>query len=550
MRVVTNPSSLPTPSSRLRFGMIALGVFTSGAVLLGMEIAASRVLAPFFGNSLFVWGALIGVVLTGLMVGYWVGGIAADRLPAAWLLVTSMTLGAIGVLLIPLLDQSILEFVVRWDPGPRLNPLIAAILLFGPASVVMAATTPIAVRLVVTSISTLGRTSGGLFSLSTAGSIVGTFLTAFFLIPSFGLDQLLAIAATTLAVVVLAIAATERLWLGTVAAGVVVVAGLIASFTLAPEQERRLSAAEATNWSPTRRERQAPSEPLEQASRALDAVYAKDTQYHRILVTEDGTNRYLRFDSSYQSAMKLDDPYASVFDYEPAMHLGLAYRPAAKRVLFIGLGGGSLPKQMWRDFPELQMDAVEIDKEVVTVARKYFALPDDPRIAVHVDDGRQWLQKNDDRYDLILIDAFYADSIPAHLATSEFLELAKKRLTPGGAMVTNIIGAVSGEQSRLFRSIYRTYRTQFATVEVHPVKDAPGPRDDSEIRNIILVATDSPASSPDFLKERWNEVLRTSPDAPDLTEPIASRRDGAIPVDDVPTLTDDYAPTDALLLVL
>ena len=129
--------------------LLAVGtaVFVSGAVLLGVEIAASRVLAPFFGNSLFVWGALIGVVLTGLAVGYWAGGALADRLPAPGLLLGVAGLGAALVLAIPLVDETVLEGVVSWDPGPRLNPLLAAVALFGPASVVLAAVTPIAVRL-------------------------------------------------------------------------------------------------------------------------------------------------------------------------------------------------------------------------------------------------------------------------------------------------------------------------------------------------------------------------------------------------------------------
>ena len=536
--------------SRRRLVVIGAGVFVSGAVLLGMEIAASRVVAPFFGNSLFVWGALIGVVLTGLMIGYWVGGLAVDRVPARWLLVSTMTLGALGVLLIPLLDGPILEFVVRWDPGPRLNPLVAATLLFGPASVLLAAATPIAVRLVARSLETLGRTSGGLFSISTAGSIVGTYATAFFLIPEFGTDQLLAIAATALALACIAVAASERVWPVAIAAAVLAIAGGVSIAALAPDETRRLSRAEATDWSPVTRQRATPSESLDKASRALDAVYAKDTEYHRLLVTEDDSNRYLRFDNSFQSGMALADPFASVFPYETVMQVGLAYRPQATRVLHIGLGGGSIVKRMWRDFPELQMDVVEIDKEVVGVAERFFALPTDPRIDVHVDDGRQYLLKNETRFDLIVIDAFFSDSIPAHLATREFVELLRGRLTPGGAVVANIIGATEGEQSRLFRAIYRTYAEQFPTLLVHPVGDRPGTGDDGDVRNIVLVATDGPRTERTSLQERWDALRRDHPGAPDLREAIEARLEAPVPTDDVPTLTDDYAPTDALLLVL
>ena len=111
---------------------IAVAVFLSGAVLLGLEITASRVLAPTFGSSLFVWGSLIGIVLTGLAIGYWAGGIVADRLPSPYLLVTVLTLGAVLVALVPVIDQTVLTWIVDWDPGPRLDPLLAAAILFGP----------------------------------------------------------------------------------------------------------------------------------------------------------------------------------------------------------------------------------------------------------------------------------------------------------------------------------------------------------------------------------------------------------------------------------
>ena len=151
---------------------IGVAVFLSGAVLLGLEIAASRVLAPTFGSSLYVWGSLIGIVLTGLAVGYWAGGVIADRLPTPYLLVGTLTVGAALVALVPVMDERVLEWIVTWDPGPRLDPLLAAAILFGPASVVLASASPIAVRLAARSLERLGRTAGRLFSVSTAGSIV------------------------------------------------------------------------------------------------------------------------------------------------------------------------------------------------------------------------------------------------------------------------------------------------------------------------------------------------------------------------------------------
>jgi spermidine synthase len=528
---------------------IAVAVFIAGGALLGLEIASSRVLAPFFGNSLYVWGALIGVVLAGLSTGYWLGGAIADRLPKPALLVGLLGTGGVLVLAIPFIDGWVLDRVVQWDPGPRLNPLIATILLFGVQSVVLGTVSPVAVRLKARSIEQLGRTAGRLFAVSTAGSIAGTFATAFWLIPELGTDQVLAAAAVALLLAAAGIALVERLV--PALALTLAVAGLSvgAVVSLAPESGATVAASQLQNWSPVYR-RQARGElggPEDEQS-GYKIVHTKDSQYHRIAVVDDDESRYLRFDSSFQSGMYLDDPYRTRFGYSDYLQLPFAYRPETKRVLYIGLGGGSAPKRTWRDFPDVHIDAVELDPEVVDVAYKYFQLPRDARLEVEVEDGRRFLVANDGPWDTIVVDAFYSDAIPFHLATREFLELARSRLAPGGTVVTNIIGAVRGPDSRLFRSMLRTYRAVFPTVAIHPVLDAGG-NDLEAIRNLILVSGESAAPSKEFLLERWREIRRRSPGAPDLTRAIRGRVDAPVSTEDVPVLTDDYAPTDALLLL-
>jgi spermidine synthase len=528
---------------------LALGAaaFTSGGVLLSVEIAASRVLAPYFGNSLFVWGALIGVVLTGLSVGYWLGGLAADRVPAPALMIAVMGLGAGSVLAVPLIDDSVLEAVVEWDPGPRANPLVAAVLLFGVPSVVLAAVTPIAVRLLARSVETLGATAGRLFAISTAGSIVGTFATAFWLVPELGIDQLLAFAAATLFLAATLFAVSERLWALGLAVAVALTVSTATAFSLAPETGGRLSASEARNWSPLYRRQGegARREPVDFGS-GVDVVYRKQSRYHQIAVVDEGDSRYLRFDSSFQSGMYLNDPYRTRFGYTDYLQLSLAYNPGARRILFVGLGGASAPKRMWRDFPELEIEVAELDPAVVDVARRFFALREDGRLKVTAEDGRRFLARRDDRWDAIIVDAYFSDSIPFHLTTREFLELVRSRLEPGGVVLANVIGSLRGEGSQLFRALWRTYGTVFPTVVVHPVLDS---ADDPEsILNLILVATDGAAPNRPFLTSRWRDIRGDHPRAPDLTRAIANRRLGPFPTDDVPVLTDDYAPTDALLL--
>lgn len=531
---------------------IGVAVFLSGAVLLGVEIAASRVLAPTFGSSLFVWGSLIGIVLTGLAIGYWFGGIVADRLPSPYLLISVLALGAGLVALVPVVDERVLTWIVGWDPGPRLDPLLASVVLFGFVAVVLASASPIAVRLAASSLEHLGRTAGRLFSISTAGSIFGTFVTAFWLVPELGTDQVFAVGAVTLVAAALVVALAVRLVPAALALSAALVGAIALTLVVAPAKQQ-LGGVAAQNWSPLYRQREARTPgALDPASiGALGEQFtvraARDTQYHRMVVADDSESRYLRFDSSFQSGMWLDDPYRTRFRYTDYLDLGLVHRPAAKDVLFIGLGGGSAPKRMWRDFPSIRIQAVELDPDVVDAAYRWFALPRGPRLAVDVDDGRRWLARDERRWDVIVIDAFYADSIPFHLATNEFLRVVRTRLAPGGVVVVNVIGALEGDESKLLRSLTKTYRSAFPTVLLYPVFETVADTNPAFTRNVILVATDSAAPSTAFLRKRWRAIREAAPTAPDLDRAIADRWARQVPFDDVPVLTDDYAPTDALL---
>ena len=279
---------------------------------------------------------------------------------------------------------------------------------------------------------------------------------------------------------------------------------------------------------------------------SLRVVYAEDTRYHRLTVAEDDDSRSLRFDNSVRSATYVDQPYRTRFRYTDFFHLGLAYNADARKVLHIGLGAGSSQKRTLRESPRLRLTTVEIDP--VVVAYRWFALPRDPRLRVEAGDGRRFLAANDARWDVIVIDAFFADAVPAHLVTQEFLELVRSRLAPGGVVVTNAIGAIAGRSSRLFRSIYKTYRSSFPTVLMHPAI-LEGDRGDGTFRNLILVATEKAAVQPGLLARRWEGIRAAAPLAPDLEQPILDRYDREIPVGDVPVLTDDYSPTDALLLL-
>jgi len=274
-------------------------------------------------------------------------------------------------------------------------------------------------------------------------------------------------------------------------------------------------------------------------------LFEADSIYHHIVVAEDRFARYLRFDRSFQSGMLLTAPFESPFLYAAYAHMGLIFAPQAKRVLVIGLGGASVPKRFWRDYSEMTVEVAEIDPMVVDVAKRFFAVREDPRLRIFVQDGRLFLRRTERRYDMIILDAFFAESIPFHLTTHEFYELARSRLSPNGVIVANLIGALEGPRSSLFRAMYKTYAEVFPGLYLFPV--ALRPYDDvNDIRNIMLVASAERKLTRSEIMERARQV------APrikfrEFLKYAGDYYDESISVDDVPVLTDDYAPVDTLI---
>jgi predicted membrane-bound spermidine synthase len=166
-------------------------VFGAGATLMGLQIVGSRVLAPYFGSSVYVWGSLIAIFLAALSVGYYAGGRVADRWPRAAVLATALSAAGLLILTLPLAARPVLEMFAGWDLGPRTSLLLVSIILFAPPSTLLGITSPFAIRLAARELATVGNVAGGIYAISTAGSIAGTLFTAFFLIPTFGVRTIL-----------------------------------------------------------------------------------------------------------------------------------------------------------------------------------------------------------------------------------------------------------------------------------------------------------------------------------------------------------------------
>ncbi|MDZ4179181.1 MAG: fused MFS/spermidine synthase [Coriobacteriia bacterium] len=521
-------------------------VFTCGAALMGMEMAAARVLAPVLGNSIYVWGSVISVVMVALSIGYWLGGQIADRFGAARILPVMVAGAALATVAVPFIASVALHPAASL--GPRLGALAASLSIFFVPSVLLATVSPLGVRLVAErGMHRIGRSAGGLYAVSTAGSIVGTIATSFWLIPLLELEPLIVWTG-----ILLGVTALVSLWLRDAEKPVGSLPGQAELPTDSPEYRYRLTrvltrlvvAATVALASWTLADVTVPPTANEFGERI---IFRADSQYHRITVTEDDEVRHLRFDRSHQSAVSLSDEFESTIKYPNYLHLAYALQPEARNVLVLGLGGGSVSKRYWRDYPEVHVDSIEVDPVVVDVAREYFGLPEDPRLEVFAEDGRRYVQATERMYDIVIIDAYNADSMPYHLTTEEFFGEIDAVLNPGGVVAYNIISSVEGTRSKLFRSLYKTAGSVWSERWVVPI----GLGNDGSTttnRNIILLATDSVVPSEEFEARVAGRVGgRVTIDGfPSFLDDLYM---GVIDVNDVPLLTDTYAPVDSLIEV-
>lgn len=552
---------------------LLLVVFVAGAALMAYEIVGSRLLAPFFGNSTFVWGSLISVFLGALASGYALGGRLADRRPTAGPLAVVLAIASLLVGATVLLAEPLQERIVDTDLGLRANPLVASVLLFGPASVLIGMVSPYAVRLRAGDLASLGRTAGSLYGLSTAGSIVGTLAASFWLVQDFGSEAtVLAVGVALAACAVLTAAAGRAASVTVVFTAVSLVAlGLLAGSGLGGDEVGDQVRGAGTEYSPVYH---AGGYRPEYEPTTDGTLQAKaDSSYHRIRVVDyeagvigDQPARVLHFDNSLQGAARLDEDGEPIvtgpplFAYLRAFELVPAIKPDAERVLMIGLGSGAAAMRLHELRPELDIDVVEIDPKVVEYAREWFGYRDsengNPRITTHVGDGRSWLAAQDDaEFDAIVLDTYFADSIPFHLTTREFLELVEERLTEDGIAAANLIGAVEGGRSELLRSMHETWSAVFDDVVIYPVPGLDGDLDLDSFANIELFAAPErgvlPARGGEQVLLREADFAVPTDEVLDsqLQRIVDARYVGELETDDVPVLTDDLAPVDALLQV-
>jgi spermidine synthase len=492
-------------------------VFLSGAALMGLEIVGSRVLAPVFGTSLFVWGALITTFLAALALGYALGGRLADRRPDPGTLATLLAGSGVLLFVIFASPEALLAVLGRVPVSERFRALVASTLLFGPPSVLMGMVTPFAVRLAAREITTVGSAAGRLSALSTVGSILGTFVTAFFLIPTFPTRPILFSLGASLLLASLLVPA-PRLARRLAVAAVAGVAGA-AVYTVTPDVVR-------------------PPMPVG------TLVYEKETAYHRLRVVDQGLRRVLFFDRLTQGFVPVRPGLEMEENYADGLLLGLALAEEPRSVVAVGLGAGMVQTVLSAQAPEIATTSIEIDPEVVNVAKRFFGFAPDDNDRVIVGDGRRVLDAQVASTDVILVDAYFSDSIPFHLVTEEFDALCKRRMTSKGALALNFDGTLSGKGNALFWASVKTLQKVFPRVYIFSSELASGRP--TFRTNAIIVATLSPDRLDRETVADRGRALAGRLKRPGVGAWSTHLHEGGIQTADVPVLTDAYSPTDAL----
>ncbi len=502
-------------------------VVVAGMTTMATEMAASRLLAPFFGASVMVWANIIGLILIYLSVGYWYGGRLADRYPTMRGLCTVTAAAAVLIAAVPYVAQPILHVtsggIDTVAPSAVIGSFAGCLLIFSVPITLLGMVPPYTVRLALNSVDTSGQVAGSLYALSTIGSILGTFGSVLVLIPWIGTRDTMLVFAMLLALLsVVGLSGRRRVYtagaIGVMVIGMLMPAGVV------------------------------------KRAEAGSVVFEEESPYQFVqVVRERGTSRML---------LQLNEGWAVHSIYDPATVLtggvwddflvvpSLAGRAKpsgpdsdrSMRMLIIGNAAGTAAREFGVYRPHVHIDGVELDPVVTHAGRRFFRMGDAERtnLTVHAGDGRPFLRHaGSRRWDVIHIDAYRQPYIPFYLTTREFFQSVRSHLTPGGVVSINV--GSSPHDDRINRAVAATMRDVFPTVV----------RWRAQAYNEVIMAMSDPMTSAQFRDHLMSSDLAANPNLADMFSACAANARRVRP-NPSQVLTDDHAPvewmTDRMIL--
>ena len=473
-------------------------VFLSGAIGMGLELIAARVLSPYVGSSNVVWTSIIGIILASMSVGYWIGGKRADKNANIDVISNILLLAALFTSLIPILETLVVKQLAGLIGNLIIAAILCAIIVFSIPSFILATISPFAVKIKSMEEKEIGTLSGRISSLSTIGSIVGTFLMGFVLIPNIGVNNINI--AVTLILVIMSIIAREKKDKKYYCSTIILVISMILLILLGKYIFKRNNP---------------------------DVLLDTDSQYSRIWVkevsTEQATYKTLQVDTGLESYVNSETGemgaeylrYYDLFEY---------LNKDAKSTLLIGGAGYTYPIHYLQKYSDKTIDVVEIDEKMTQIAEEQFGLnANDDRLKIYTQDGRSFLNYNENKYDTILIDAFKGLNAPFELTTYEALINAKNMLNDNGVVLTNIISSLEGEDSDFIKYEYATYKAVFDDVKIFMELNS----ERTDRQNLILVGIKGEPQIDETKYEEYKKYLDR-----EVTEFETDKQ----------IVTDDFAP--------
>jgi len=489
-----------------------IAVFTSGLTSLAVEMAASRLLGNYFGSSNLTWAAIIGLILIYLTIGYFLGGYWADKSPHQSTFYKILAWGAFTITFVPVVAQPVLRAAANafdnLELGVLFGSFMVVMILFVVPVTLLGTASPFAIRLAISDSRQAGSIAGRIYAISTLGSFVGTFLPVLILIPTIGTYRTFIVLGGILLLVALAALwstsgwkmAVRLIWMPIIV-GILLIYG-------------------ARGASKT----------------SAGLVFETDSAYNYIQVLEVGETRLLRLNDG-QGVHSIYNPTQTYYNgpWEQVL-VAPFFNPApvspadVTSLAIVGLAAGTTARQADLVFPNIQMEGIEIDPEIVEVGQRYFEMTME-NLHVTVQDGRWALENNPNKFQVISVDAYRPPYIPWHLTTREFFTIVRDHLTEDGVLVINI--GRTADDRRLIETLASTIQSVFPSVHVMDLPDS---------FNSILFATMQPTVDTNLTDNFL--ALSQNPDTPLLLlEAMASTINNLQPVPSGSTVfTDDWAP--------
>ncbi|MFH0863339.1 MAG: fused MFS/spermidine synthase [Candidatus Altiarchaeota archaeon] len=490
--------------------LLEVTAFVCGMAIMVIELLGARMISPFFGNSFYIWTGVIGVVLVSMTLGYWRGGILADRSKGLRSLSEKIFIAGVTTIILPLLVTFFgglgFFFGMQW------GAVITSVFSLSIPCYFLAMVSPYCIRLSPKDHENIGAVSGRLYSISTLGSIFGVFMSGFILLPYFKVRVTLYILGVALVLLSVGLylkgSAHSKLDVAQVAVmSVSSLAFIILQLVYLPPFIPDLRGTNQT------------------------ILRTDETKYNSIAVVETsiGSERYrlMSLGSLVQGGIEVSSN-TSYYRYADYLEYMWAVNPDIHDVLIMGNGAAVLVGKIRAEHPEVMVDVVDIDPVVFEYASEYFGEREDSHTRFIVDDARMYLKGTNKKYDLIVMDIFGATHvIPFHIATVEMLDSVSSHLNPKGAYFLNLVSSIEGPRSILFKSELKTFGEVFPQNYVVQVKGK------DAVDTVLLIS-----GGQDYPGERLRSIDNLTGRLFESSHYDLS--DGII-------LTDEYAPVEAML---